>query len=129
MDSWKSLYGFCCHSDAQLCPTLCNPTNCSIPAFTVLTISQSILKLMSTEPVIPSNHLTLCCPLLLLKSTMNLHRPQNINTLISPRISKTQILLLLFFSLIQEWQLLLKPLNNAKCLKLPLVLCLPLNYS
>ena len=27
--------------------------------------SQSLLKLMSTEPVMPSNHLILCCPLLL----------------------------------------------------------------
>ena len=30
------------------------------------TISQSLLKLMSTESVMPSNHLILCCPLLLL---------------------------------------------------------------
>ena len=28
------------------------------------TISQSLLKLMSIEPVMPSNHLILCCPLL-----------------------------------------------------------------
>ena len=32
------------------------------------TISQSLLKLMSTESVMPSNHLILCCPLLLLPS-------------------------------------------------------------
>ena len=32
------------------------------------TISQSLLKLMSTELVMPSNHLTLCGPLLLLAS-------------------------------------------------------------
>ena len=31
-----------------------------------VTNSQSLLKLMSTESVIPSNHLILCCPLLLL---------------------------------------------------------------
>ena len=31
-------------------------------------ISWSLLKLMSTESVIPSNHLILCCPLLLLPS-------------------------------------------------------------
>ena len=30
------------------------------------TISQSLLKLMSVESVMPSNHLILCCPLLLL---------------------------------------------------------------
>ena len=32
------------------------------------TISQSLLKLMSIELVMPSNHLILCCPLLLLPS-------------------------------------------------------------
>ena len=32
------------------------------------TISQSLLKLMSIESVMPSNHLFLCCPLLLLPS-------------------------------------------------------------
>ena len=32
------------------------------------TISQSLLKLMSIELVMPSNHLILCCPLLLLSS-------------------------------------------------------------
>ena len=32
------------------------------------TISQNLLKLMSTESVISSNHLILCCPLLLLSS-------------------------------------------------------------
>ena len=32
------------------------------------TASQSLLKLMSIELVMPSNHLTLCCPLLLLPS-------------------------------------------------------------
>ena len=32
------------------------------------TISQSLFKLMSIESVIPSNHLILCCPLLLLPS-------------------------------------------------------------
>ena len=33
-----------------------------------ITISQSLLKLMSIESVMPSNHLILCCPLLLLPS-------------------------------------------------------------
>ena len=32
------------------------------------TISQSLLKLLSTEPVMPSNHLILSCPFLLLPS-------------------------------------------------------------
>ena len=33
-----------------------------------ITNSQSLLKLMSTESMMPSNHLILCCPLLLLPS-------------------------------------------------------------
>ena len=36
------------------------------------TISQSLLKLMSIESVMPSNHLVLCCPLLLLPSVSRL---------------------------------------------------------
>ena len=34
------------------------------------TISWSLLKLMSIESVMPSNHLSLCCPLLLLPSVL-----------------------------------------------------------
>ena len=34
------------------------------------TISRSLLKLMSIESVMPSNHLILCCPLLLLPSIL-----------------------------------------------------------
>ena len=34
-------------------------------AFLSFTVSLSLLKLMSTESVMPSNHLILCCPLLL----------------------------------------------------------------
>ena len=33
-----------------------------------ITISTSVLKLMATESVMPSNHIVLCCPLLLLPS-------------------------------------------------------------
>ena len=55
----------------QSCPTLCDPMDCSMPGFPVhhqLTNAQSLLKLMSTESVMPSNHLILCPPLLLLPS-------------------------------------------------------------
>ena len=37
-------------------------------AFLTFTVCQSLLKLMSTETVMPSNHLILCHPLLLLPS-------------------------------------------------------------
>ena len=48
---------------AQWCPTLC-----ARQASVSITISRSLLKLMSIEPVMPSNHLILCHPLLLLPS-------------------------------------------------------------
>ena len=60
-----NLHCCCCCSVAQLCPTPCDPTDCSTIGFAVLPISQSLLKVMSIELVILSNHLILCCPLLL----------------------------------------------------------------
>ena len=48
--------------------TLCNPMDCSVPDLTSFTNPWSLLKLMSIESVMPSNHLILCCPLLLLPS-------------------------------------------------------------
>ena len=42
--------------------------DCSTPGFPVLPISWNLLKLMSIELVMPSNHLILCHPLLLLLS-------------------------------------------------------------
>ena len=44
---------------------LATPGTAACQASLSFTISQSLLKLMSTELVIPSNHLILCCPLLL----------------------------------------------------------------
>ena len=44
---------------------LCNPINCPCHVSLSFTISQSLLKLMSIESVMPSNQLILCCPLLL----------------------------------------------------------------
>ena len=54
-------------SVAQSCLTLCDPMDCS-QASLPITNSQSPLKLMYIELVMPSNHLILCCPLLLLPS-------------------------------------------------------------
>ena len=56
----------CCCSAAQLCPTLCKPMDYSMLGFPSITISQSLLKLMFTEMVMPPNHLILRHPLLLL---------------------------------------------------------------
>jgi len=53
---------------AQSCLTLCDPIDCSMPGSLSITSSRSLLKLMSIESVMPSNHLILCHPLLLLSS-------------------------------------------------------------
>ena len=53
-------------SVAQLCPTLCDPMDCSTPGLPVITNSRSSLRLTSIESVMPSSHLILCRPLLLL---------------------------------------------------------------
>ena len=45
--------------------TLCNLMDCSTPGLPSITNSPSLYKLMSIEPVMPSNHLILCHPLLL----------------------------------------------------------------
>ena len=53
-------------SVAQSCATLCDPMNRSSRASLSITNSRSSLKLMSIESVMPSDHLILCHPLLLL---------------------------------------------------------------
>ena len=53
-------------SVAQSCPTLCDPMNRSTPGLPSITISQSSLRLTSIESMMPSSHLILCRPLLLL---------------------------------------------------------------
>ena len=55
-----------CSSVAQSCPTLCNPMKCSTPGLPVRHQLPSSLKLMSIKSVMPSSHLILCHPLLLL---------------------------------------------------------------
>ena len=57
-------------SAAQLCRTLYDPMDCSTPGLSVHPSSQSLLKLMSIELVMPSNNLILCLPLLLPPSVL-----------------------------------------------------------
>ena len=61
-----NLYEKSVSSVAQSCPTICNPMDCQ--ASVSIINSQSLLKLRSIELVMPSNHLILCHPLLLLPS-------------------------------------------------------------
>ena len=59
-----------CCSVAQSCPAVCNPFEMPYTAAhqASLFFSWSLLKLMSIESVMPSSHLILCHPLLLLLS-------------------------------------------------------------
>ena len=50
----------------QVCPTLSDPINCGTPGLLSINNSQSSIKLMSIDLVMPSSHVILCCPLLLL---------------------------------------------------------------
>ena len=72
-DSWESLglqrdQPAAAAKSLQLCPTLCNPRTAALQASLSITNSRSLFKFMSIESVMPSNHLILCHPLLLLPS-------------------------------------------------------------
>ena len=58
----------CCCSVFKSNATLCNSMDCRTPGLPVLHHLLSLLKLMSIELVMPSNHLILCHHLLLLPS-------------------------------------------------------------
>ena len=55
---------FCC-SVTKLCLTVCNPGAAARQASLSITVSQSLLRFISIELVMLSNHLLLCFPLLL----------------------------------------------------------------
>ena len=66
--SWMKMLYIQFSSVTQSCPTLRDPMNRSKPASLSITNSWSPPKPMSIESVMPSNHLILCHPLLLLPS-------------------------------------------------------------
>ena len=57
-----------CCSFAPSCPTLCDPMDRSTTGLPVLHHLPEPAEIMSIDSVMPSNHLILCCPLLLLPS-------------------------------------------------------------
>ena len=63
---WKVSVQF--SSVVQSCWTLCDPMNCSMPGLPVHHQLLDLSKLVSIDLVMPSNHLILCHPLLLLPS-------------------------------------------------------------
>ena len=80
MTEWLSLHfhlymkkitgpGYQFSSVAQSSPTLSDPMDWGMPDLLSITNSQSLLKLMSIESVMPSNHLILCYSLPLLPSS------------------------------------------------------------
>ena len=62
------VYIFYCCSVANLCLTLWDPMDCSMPGSPVLHCLLELLRFMSFESVMLSNHLIPCCPFLLLPS-------------------------------------------------------------
>ena len=74
-------------SVAQLCPTLCKPMNHSTPG---LPVDHQLLEFtMSIESAMPSSHLILCCPLLLL--ALNLSQHQGLFKWVSSSHQVTQV--------------------------------------
>ena len=67
-DQVDSTYSVQFSSVAQSCQTLCDPMNCSTPSLPVhhQLPETHQLRLTFIESVMPSSHLILCCPLLLL---------------------------------------------------------------
>ena len=67
---WKSnvLYTFSSVQSLSCVQLFVTPWTTGCQASLSITNSRSLLKLMSIEPVMPSNHLIICCPLLLLPS-------------------------------------------------------------
>ena len=61
---WSLVLLSCC-SAAQSCQSLCNPMSVAHQVFLSFTVSQSLLKIMSIELMMPSKNLTVYLPLLL----------------------------------------------------------------
>ena len=62
----------------QSCPTLCDPITAACQVSLSITNSWSLLKLLPIESVMPSNHLILCCPLVLPPSIFPSRRDKHI---------------------------------------------------
>ena len=69
-ESWTMKKGESESEVAQSCLTLCDPMNCSMRGLPIHHQLQSLPTFMSTESVMPSNHLILCRPLLLLPTIL-----------------------------------------------------------
>ena len=68
VESFILIHSFQFSSVAQLCPTLCDPMNHSTPGLPIHHQLPESTQTHVMKLVMPSNHLILCCPLLLLPS-------------------------------------------------------------
>ena len=68
---WLDLTIYCCCWVTQSCLLFATPWTAARQAFLSITNSRSLLKLRSTEMVMPSNHFILCCPLLFVPSILS----------------------------------------------------------
>ena len=75
--------------------------DCSTPGFSVHHQLQSLLKLMSIDSVMPSNHLILCCPLLFLPSLFP-----------SVRVFSNESALFFLFRWSEYWSFSISPSNE-----------------
>ena len=64
--TWR--FFLCCCSVTKSCPALCDPMDCSTPGSSVLHHLLEFAQTQVLELVMPSNHLIVCCPLLILPS-------------------------------------------------------------
>ena len=84
-----------------MCPTLCGHMDCSLPVFLFLHCLPNLLKLMSTESVMPSSHLILCH--LLLIPAYNLTQHQGLFQRVSSSHQVVKVLKLQLQHLSFQW--------------------------
>ena len=93
-------------SVTESCLALCNPMNRSTPGLPVRHNTRSLLKLMSIESGMPSNHLVLCHPLLLLPSvflSIRVFSNESVLCIRWPKYAKASALASVFPMNIQDW--------------------------
>ena len=88
-----NIYGCCC-SVTKSCQTLCDLMDWACQASLSFTVSQSFLRFMSIELVMLSDHLILCCSLLLLPSifpTLRVFSNESVLRIRWPRLLELQL--------------------------------------
>ena len=90
--SFEELSSLQFSSAVQSCLTLCDPMDCSThQASLFITNCQNLPKLMSNELMMPSNHLILCRPLLLLLSVFPSIRVFSNESILSHQVAKVLV--------------------------------------